>query len=130
MAFYKGRDGVVKVGTPAVALGHVQSWNVDETADEVRGWGMGDDYDTGFATIARWSGSVEVYLDAADESDTISIRDEMPVEFYPGGDISGNTYLSGTSEVLSLARSASKDGIPMLTINFTGRGALNKATVT
>ncbi|WP_227271241.1 hypothetical protein [Roseobacter weihaiensis] len=129
MAFYKGRDGVVKVGTPPAALGHVQSWNVDETADEVRGWGMGDDYDTGFATIARWSGSVEVYLDAADESNGIAIRDEMAVEFYPGGETSGNVYFSGTAEILSLARSASKDGIPMLTINFTGRGALTKATV-
>lgn len=127
MPFYKGRDGVVKVGTQN--LGHVQSWNVDESADEVRGWGMGDSYDTGFATIARWSGSVEVYLDATDPSDTVAIRDEVAVEFYPGGEASGNTYLSGTAEVLSLARSSSKDGIPMLTINLTGRGALTKSTV-
>lgn len=128
MPFYQGRDGVVKIGTDTV--GHVQSWNVDETADEVRGWGMGDTYDTGFATIARWSGSVEVYIDGTDPSDALAIRDEVAVEFYPGGEASGNVYLSGTAQVLSLARSSSKGGIPMLTINLTGRGALSKTTVT
>lgn len=127
MPFYKGRDGVVKVGT--AALGHVQNWNVDVSADEVRGWGMGDEWDSGFTTVKRWSGSVEVYLDATDESDTLAVGDEVSLDFYPGGESTGNTYLSGTAAILSLASSGAKDGIPMLTVNFSGKGALSKTTV-
>lgn len=127
--FYQGRDGVVKVGEPGESLGHVQSWNIDEQADEVRGWGMGDDYETGFATIARWTGSVVVYMDPADPSASINIRDVVKVEFLPGGSTSGNEILSGNAAILGLPKEGAKDGIPTLTINFTGRGALNKTTV-
>ncbi|WP_116134339.1 hypothetical protein [Tropicimonas sp. IMCC34043] len=129
MPFMKGRDGVVKAGSPVAALGHVQNWNVDYQADEVRGWGMGDDFETAFTTIKRWNGSVEVYLDATDPSASIDVGDEIAVEFYPGGETAGLTYWSGTAAITGQPASGSKDGIPTMTINFSGRGALTKTTV-
>lgn len=125
----KGKDGVVKFGDPVASLGAVQNWNVDEQADTVSGWGMGDDYENTFTTIKRWSGSVEVYLDFADASDDLAVGDEIATELYPGGETSGSGYFSGTCIVTGLARGSSKDGIPSLTINFRNQGALVEGTV-
>lgn len=125
----KGKDGVVKFGSPLADLGAVQNWNVDEQSDTVSGWGMGDEYENTFTTIKRWSGSVEVYLDFADASDDLAIGDEIAVELYPGGAASGSGYFSGNVIITGLSRGSSKDGIPSLTINFRNQGALSKGTV-
>ena len=39
-----GKDGTVKVGTTAV--GHVRSWTIDETVDQLETTAMGDAYKT------------------------------------------------------------------------------------
>lgn len=126
----KGKDGIVYVDNPKVRLGAVQNWNLDEQADVVSGWGMGDQAETSFTTITRYSGSTEVYLDFADASDDISVGDVLPAEFYPGGEGSGSGYFSGNILVTGLARSAAKDGIVALSINFrNASGTLTKGTV-
>jgi hypothetical protein len=126
----KGKDGIVKTGSPLAALGAVQNWNVDEQADVVAGWGMGDAAESAFTTIKRYSGSVEVYLNFADESDDLAVGDEVAMELYPGGETTGSGYFSGTVLVTGLARSGAKDGIPALTINFrNASGVLSKGTV-
>ena len=126
----KGKDGVVYFGDPKQRLGAVQNWNVDEVADTVSGWGMGDDYENTFTTIRRWSGSVEVYLDFTDAADDLAVGDELPVELYPGGEATGSGYFSGNVIITNLARGGAKDGIPNLTINFRNQGALVKGTST
>lgn len=118
----KGKDGIVYVDNPKQRLGKVQNWTLDEQADTVAGWGMGDTAETAFTTITRFSGSVEVYLDFADASDDLSVGDALPVELYPGGETSGSGYFSGTILVTGLSRSGAKDGIPGLTINFRNAG--------
>lgn len=125
----KGKDGIVYVDDPKVRLGAVQNWNLDEQADVVSGWGMGDEAESSFTTIKRYTGSVEVYLDFADASDDVSVGDVLPAEFYPGGEASGSGYFSGNILVTGLSRSGAKDGIPALTINFRGDGTLTKGTV-
>jgi len=124
----KGKDGVVKFGSPLAALGAVQNWNIDEQSDTVSGWGMGDDYENSFTTIKRWSGSCEVYLDFADASDDLAVGDEIAIELYPGGAAVGSGYFSGTVIITGLARGGAKDGIPSLNINFRNQGALTKGT--
>ncbi|MEP1612665.1 MAG: hypothetical protein ABJL72_12185 [Roseobacter sp.] len=91
---------------------------------------MGDEYESTFTTIKRWSGSVEVYLDFADNSDDVEIGDEIPLELYPGGETTGSGYFSGNVIVTGLSRGASKEGIPNLNINFRNQGALVKGTTT
>ncbi|MEM7722490.1 MAG: hypothetical protein AAF376_08955 [Pseudomonadota bacterium] len=125
----RGKDGIVYVGDPKERLGAVQNWNVDEQSDTVSGWGMGDEYESTFTTIKRWTGSVEVYLDPADPSDDLVIGSEIDLELYPGGETTGSGYFSGRVIVTGLNRSGSKDGIPTLNINFMNQGALVKSTV-
>jgi hypothetical protein len=129
MSHYRGRDGVVKFGTPLAALAWVQNWNLDETTDTVSGWGMGDVYESTFTTVRRWTGSVEVYLDDADAGQVVAVGDELELELYPGGEVDGSGYFSGTAFITGLNRSGDKAGIPGLTINLLGNGALTPATV-
>lgn len=124
----KGKDGVVKFGTPAVAVLKVQSWNLDPQADEVSGWGMGDEWEESFTTIKRWSGSAEVYLNPADAA-VPGLGEAVAAELFPGGETSGSGFFSGNVVVTGAAKSGSKDGIPTLTINFKGTGALTESTV-
>ena len=42
MAIIHGKDGVVKIGANDFA--HVQSWNIDTTADVAEAYSMGDDW--------------------------------------------------------------------------------------
>lgn len=129
MAFLKGRDGVVKVGTPGEAIGNLQSWNVDTQCDETAGWGMGDSFETSFVTISRWKGSVELYIDPTDPSDALVTGTDVKVEFYPGGEAAGGVYYSGTACISGMNRSGEKAGIPSITINFSGKGALSRTVI-
>lgn len=129
MAFLKGKDGVVKLGSPALAVAFVQSWNLDEEADEVSGWGMGDEYETSFTTVKRFSGSAEVYFDPGNASANLRVGDEIKLELYPGGETSGSAYFTGEVCISALAHSGDKGGIPNLKINFKGRGDLTRQAV-
>ena len=130
MAFLKGKDGAVYVGTPKAKLGHVQNWNLDEEADSVDGWGMGDDYETSFTTIKRFSGAAQVYIDPTAPQHTLVVGDEIALELYPGGEAVGSAYFSGNVCVTAMARSGDKGGIPDVKISFKGRGTLTRATKT
>ncbi|QDF14258.1 major tail protein [Dinoroseobacter phage vB_DshS-R4C] len=127
----KGKDGVVKNASTGDSIGHLQSWALDTQRDEVSGWGMGDDAERAFTTVGRASGNFEVYLDPADPSDDLEPGDLVDLELYPGGESTGSGYRSVAGAlILSTAESASKDGIPMLTVNWRTSGALpQKATV-
>lgn len=125
----RGKDGSVRYGASRDLIGEIQSWNLDESADTVSGWGMGNTTETTFTTVSRWEGSVECYLDPVDPSYAIQPGDEVAVELYPGGETTGSGYFSGNIIVTGLSRSSSKDGIPMLTINFRNQGALARQTV-
>lgn len=128
MAFLKGKDGAVYFGTPKAKLAYVQNWNVDEEADTVDGWGMGDAYETSFTTIKRFSGAADVYMDPAAPQQALKVGDEVAMELYPGGETSGSAYFSGQVTITALARSGDKGGIPGVKISFKGRGALTPAT--
>jgi hypothetical protein len=129
MAFLKGKDGIVRVGANDVM--HVQSWNLDPQAEVVQGWGMGDEWKTSFTGVKSYSGSFEVYDDPADPAQiALVLGAEITVEFYPGGDALGSAYFQGSVVITGTPRSGSKDGIPTLTYNFTGSGALVPLTVT
>lgn len=127
----KGKDGIVYVDNPRARIGKVQNWNLDEQADVVSGWGMGDVGEASFTTITRYSGSFEAYLDFADASDDLSVGDTLPLELYPGGEAVGSGYFSGNILVTGISRSGAKDGIVSLSVNFrNASGTLNKGTAT
>ncbi len=125
--FLRGKDGVVKFD--AGAIGHVQSWNLDTTAEVLTGWGMGDDWQKARGSIKSWTGSVEVYLDPTDAA-APDLGDTVTLDLFPGGEASGATYYTGQAVITGTPRTGSKDGIPTLTFNFTGSGPLGSMTVT
>ncbi|MQQ09108.1 hypothetical protein GFB49_11635 [Epibacterium sp. SM1979] len=126
----KGKDGVFRYGASKERVGAVQNWNIDESADVVAGWGMGDAGESAFTTVSRFSGSVEFYLDPTDPGDDIAIGDTFEIDLYPGGETSGSAYFTGTILVTATPMAGSKDGIPTKTVNFrNASGTLSKNTV-
>lgn len=129
MATKKGKDGVVRLGTPRTALLHVQSWNLDVSTDAVETWSMGDEWTDNFGTVKKFSGSIECYLDDADAA-APGVGAEIAFDLYPGGTTTGSGYYSGNALVTGTPISGAKDGVPTITFNFAGKGALAEATAT
>ncbi|SES76711.1 hypothetical protein [Oceanicella actignis] len=131
MAFYSGRDGVVKAGPGLAAVGEVQSWKLDTSAAFSEAWGMGDLAARHFQSAPPSStGSVEVYFDPADAGQAVlNVGDEVPLELYPGGDTQGTGYFSLSALIESVSRSGSKTDVVALSINFRANGAVTEGTV-
>ncbi|SNX74845.1 hypothetical protein SAMN05878503_1276 [Cereibacter ovatus] len=127
MAIIHGKDGVVKIGTADFA--HVQSWNLDVTADVAEAYSMGEEWKDAGVGVKGWSGSLECYFDPADTTQGgLDVGDVVALNLYPGGDATGARYFSGNAVVSGVPLSGAKDGWVSVTFNFTGKGALASAT--
>lgn len=127
MAIINGSDGIVKFGTDNFA--HVQSWNIDLSAEVTQTSSMGDEWGDAMVGIKSWSGSLECYLDTTDEGqDGVDVGTVITLNLYPSGDATGERYFSGQAVVSGIPRSASKTGPGTFTVNFSGKGALSKLT--
>ena len=117
MAFYNGRDGVVKAGPSATAVGEVQSWGLDLSVALGEAWRKG-------------SGSLETYLDPEDGGQALLTPGaKVDLELYPGGEASGTGYFSFSAIIESVNRSGSKDGIPSVSVAFKVDGAVTESAV-
>lgn len=125
MAFHTGKNGAVRIGTgPAAAVAAVQSWSLDEQAETVKGWGMGDAFTTSETLMRSWSGSVECYLDPADATQTaLTVGSSVALALYPHSTAEGATYYSGNAVITGRPISASKGDFVSITFNFEGQGA-------
>lgn len=131
MAFYSGRDGVIKVGPTPTQVGELQRWTLDYAASVQPGWGMGDTATRHHLNAPpAGSGSFEVYLDPADDGQALLVEGAtLALELYPGGETVGTGYFTLSAIIESRGRTAEKDGIPMMTVNFKVDGAITDATV-
>lgn len=129
MATHKGQDGIVKVGSDAVA--EVRSFSIEETADTVEDTVMTDTSRTYITTLKSFSGSLDVFWDETDTNGQVALAvgNSVTLAFYPEGDTSGDTYYSGTALVTGFTRTASFDGMVEASITVQGSGALSTATV-
>jgi hypothetical protein len=129
MATHKGQDGIVKVGSDAVA--EVRSFSIEETADTVEDTVMTDTARTYITTLKSFSGSLDVFWDETDTNGQVALAvgNSVTLAFYPEGDTSGDTYYSGTALVTGFTRTASFDGMIEASITVQGSGALTTATV-
>lgn len=126
MAIIHGKDGIVKIGVTDFA--HVQSWNLDVTADVTEAYSMGEEWKDAGVGVKGWSGSLECYYDPANATqDDIEVGTVVALNLYPGGDDTGASYYSGSAVVSGIPLSGAKDGWVAITFNFTGKGALAKA---
>ena len=129
MATHKGSEGIVKVGSSAVA--EIRSYSIEESADTLEDTSMGDSAKTYKASLTSFSGSLDVFWDETDTNGqgALSIGAEVTLNFYPEGDTSGDTYYTGSAIVTGVSRTASYDGLVEASISVQGNGALTESTV-
>lgn len=129
MASHIGRDGIVKVGSDAVA--EVKSFSIEETADTVETTKMTDTARTHAVTLTSFSGSLDCFWDETDTNGQGALTNgaSVTLALYPEGDTAGDTYYTGTALVTGVSRSASFDGMVEATISVQGTGALTSTTV-
>ncbi len=127
MASHIGRDGIVKVGSNAVA--EVKSFSIEETADTVETTKMTDTARTHAVTLTSFSGSLDCFWDETDTNGQGALTNgaSVTLNLYPEGDTTGDTYYTGTALVTGVSRSASFDGMVEATISVQGTGALSSA---
>ena len=119
-----GKDGVVKVGTTAV--GHVRSWTIDETVDQLETTAMGDAYKTRCLALKDWSGSMDVLWDTADAGQTaLVVGATVNITVYPVGETGDS--LTGSVVITGVSTNASYDGLVEASVSFQGNGALTRS---
>lgn len=129
MATHIGRDGIIKVGSNAVA--ELRSFSIEETADTVEDTVMTDTARSFITTLTSFTGSADVYWDETDSSGqgALTIGASVTIGFYPEGDDTGDTYYTGTALVTGVSRSSSFDGMVEASITLQGSGPLTPDTV-
>lgn len=128
MATHIGRDGIVKVGSNAVA--ELRSFSIEETGDTVEDTVMTDTARTYIPTLTSFTGSADVFWDETDSSGqgALTVGSSVTIGFFPEGDTTGDTYYTGTALVTGVTRSASFDGMVEASITLQGSGALTTTT--
>lgn len=127
MAKIHGQGGSMTFAGEAVA--HLQGWNLDVQAAVLEGYSMGDEWADNETGIKRWTGSCEVYFDAADAGQVAAdVGEVVAIQLYPGGAATGQPYYSGNAIITGVPLSGTKDGWVSKTINFAGKGPLAEAT--
>lgn len=128
MATFKGNDGVVLIGTDAMA--EVISFSVDETADTIEDTAMGDTAKTYVASFKDFSGTVETYFDDTDTAqNNCTAGDTIVLNLQMEGNTTGDHKLTGSAIVTSRSIGVTSDGIVTATYSFQGTGGLTETTV-
>jgi hypothetical protein len=125
MAVLTGKDGRVKIGaTSDTAVGNVNSWTLNESADEYPGKHLGVDYTTRITGHTDWTAALDVDLDESDSelTDLLSVGAAATVYLYTDEDSAkGRT---GAGVVLNFTKTVSGAAKNNVTINIGGNGAL------
>ena len=128
MANHKGSEGVVKIGSNAVA--ELKSYSIDHTTNTIEDTTLGDTSKTFTAGTSEFSGSADCFWDETDTAQTsLTAGAQVTLYIYPEGADGGDTVYSGTAIVTGINRTASIDGMVDVSFSFQGTGALSTATV-
>ena len=128
MATFKGKDGVVKVGSNAI--GEIRNFSVEETADTIEDTSMGDTARTYKDSLTQFTASIDALFDDGDTAQTaLTIGSSATFSFLPEGDSSGKYSLSGSGIVTGISRSQSYDCLVEISFSLQGSGALTIGTV-
>ncbi|MEO0797354.1 MAG: hypothetical protein AAFX93_19555 [Verrucomicrobiota bacterium] len=115
-----GKDGIVKVGDPAVTMAEVGSWNMDDDAETSSGWSKGDVNTTNETTVKTQTGSIELLFDPTDTAGQGAAVPgaELDVELYPGTQEAGAVYYGGKAKITSVGISSPKGEYVSKTVGF------------
>ena len=110
MSTFLGKDGVIKVGSDAIA--EVRSFSVTQTSAVAEDTIMGDDWTTHKATLKSWIGQLTCFWDEGDTNGQGALHpgSEVTVNLYPKGDGTGDTEISGKVIITSLEIQLAHDG--------------------
>lgn len=127
MAFFHGKNGVVKVGVTNVA--EVKEFEVDERVDTVDATAMGDTYKKHVVGVKEWNGSLTCSFDGAgdDGQKLLLVGSEVALVLEPDGTV--GTDLTGNATITGRKVATQKEGLVELAITFQGNGALTDASV-
>ena len=132
MATTKGSSGVVKLavsGGSVAAMGEIRSFTLDETADTIEDYVMGDSARTYVSSLTTATLSVDVYWDDADAVQLVMDSGAaLDWELYPTGTGTGEKYYSGGGVLTSKEITASFDGMVEGSFELQVSGAVTEAT--
>ena len=130
MANHRGQEGLVRVGTAAVA--ELRSYSLDITQDTIEDTTLGDTFRTYAVGMRSWSGSFTCYWDETDANGQMALSPTgtnagtATVTFMPEGTATAATTYSGVVVVTGANHSAAFDGMVEATYTFVGTGTLTK----
>lgn len=129
MANHKGSEGVVHVGTTAIA--ELRGYDFNESAATIPDTTLSDTWDTNKVGTKNWSGSATAWLDETDTNgqEALTVGAEVTLKFYVEGTGTGATYKHGSAIVTGVQSSGAINGVVERNFNFTGNGALTQTTV-
>ncbi len=128
-ANHKGSEGVVHVGTSAIA--ELRSWETSESANTINDTTLADTWETNQVGTKSWSGQATAFYDETDTNaqQTLAVGSKVTLKFYPEGTATNSTYKVGTAVVTAVKGSAAINGMVEREFSFTGDGALTETTV-
>jgi len=130
MATFSGNDGIVKVGSNAVA--EVRSFTVNSSMEPIDDTAMGDDWRTHLAGLKTWDGTIECHWDDTDSTgqEAMTIGASVTLNLLPEGDGSSDYELTGTASITGISQTQSFDNVTVSrSFTFQGNGALTITTV-
>lgn len=130
MPIFRGRDGVVEVGSDEVL--RLQSWSFSETEAQIETDSMGDEWGTTLGDIKRASGEIVFYDDSAasNAGPALALGDEVTLKLYGRGDGTGAQYRTGPARISEISAPVTKGDVVTITASWVSDGAWTRATVT
>lgn len=135
MATFKGNIGTMSIGAvvaTASAVGELRSFEIETKSASTEATRMGQVWEVHVPTINSWSGSAEVFWDAADVGQTaLVVGTIVTLNAFPQGNGAPATdvYLFGTAIVESVSQKQTHDGLVERSVSFKGTGTLTQGTI-
>jgi hypothetical protein len=130
MATFRGRDGVVEVGSTAVL--RLQNFTTTLTEGQLETDSMGDEWMTRKGDLKDASGEIVFFEDDATSGNgqtSLTIGAEVTLRQYTQGNASGRTYLTGPARISEISAPVAKGEVVTRTASWVGNGAWSTATV-
>lgn len=127
-ANHKGSEGVVHVGTTAIA--ELRGWELTHTMEPIDDTVLADTARTFQSGVTSWTGSATAFWDESDTTgqEALTIGASVTLKFYPEGATAGDQYYTGTGLVTGITRRATIQGMVEVDFQFQGTGTLSEAT--
>lgn len=128
MARYKGHEGAVTIG--ANAVGEVESFDLEDSVNELDANVMGSGWTDVCAGQRSMSGSISVLRDPNDAGQTaLTAGAEVTANLYPESNTTGRTEVTGTFLVTSVSLSVAVGDLVKDVYNIRNQGTVTIGTV-